>query len=361
MIRCAEALAEVHAGLYRHSTKAEMNRRFEAHRAQLNHSMSQIDFTGIVSEMLADIRCGHTHLDLDQETQAALAKAPTFPLRLAVENRRLIVMFNDTPGDATIRPGMEITEINGRKTEAILDLIQPKLPADGYIETGKRWSLAQNFGRNYWLFVDRSAEFTIKARDATGERVTAKLAGVVGANRTGNQNSVNAAMLANAVKFESWPPRECFIAIRRGSGDSASSYPGLPRKGLSPVDRMRFGTLAEKGAKVLIFDLRGNGGGNDLYGAMIVSYLQDKPFRYFDHIDQKTPVPSFADRRPVEEERSRNSVVPNPAGGYFVTPSRHPGILEQPPGEFPFLGKVIVLMDGRTFSTAADVCATLVT
>jgi hypothetical protein len=54
-----QALEEAHAGLYRHSTEAGMNRRFEAHRTQLNQPMSRIDFIGIVSEMLADIRCGH--------------------------------------------------------------------------------------------------------------------------------------------------------------------------------------------------------------------------------------------------------------------------------------------------------------
>ena len=49
-----------------------------------------------------------------------------------------------------------------------------------------------------------------------------------------------------------------------------------------------FRTLREKGTKTLIIDLRGNGGGNDMYGAMLVSYLTDKPFRYFDHINVKT-------------------------------------------------------------------------
>ena len=354
------ALEEAHAGLYRHSTKAEMDRRFKAHRAQLGQPMSRIDFAGVVSEMLADIRCGHTRLMLDPETEAALAHVPMFPLRLAVENRRLVVMFNDTPDDATIRPGMEITEINGRKTEAILDLLLPKLSADGFIETEKRWQLARNFGRNYWLFVDRSVEFTIEARDIAGETVITKLVGVQNVDRTKNRdhNPVNTTMLANVTKFAGTPgnvslrfvhdPAIAHLRVRSFSGND---YPQLVEDA--------FRTLAEKRTRVLILDLRGNGGGNDMYGAMIVSYLRNQPFRYFDHIDQKAVVPSFADWGPEEKQRSRDNLVPNPAGGYFVTPNGHQGLLEQAPGKLPFLGKVIVLMDGRTFSTAADVCAIL--
>ena len=53
----------------------------------------------------------------------------------------------------------------------------------------------------------------------------------------------------------------------------------------------------------------------------------------------------------------REGMTPDPAGGLLVTEKGHPGVAEQPPGKFPFLGKVFVLIDGGTFSTAADFCA----
>jgi C-terminal processing protease CtpA/Prc len=97
-----------------------------------------------------------------------------------------------------------------------------------------------------------------------------------------------------------------------------------------------------------------------MYGAMLVSYLTDKPFRYFDHINLKTIEISFkqySDWRDDREGRIRDGVSPNPAGGYFITAKRHEGVAEQQPGKHPFLGKVFVLIDGGTFSTAADFCA----
>jgi C-terminal processing protease CtpA/Prc len=53
----------------------------------------------------------------------------------------------------------------------------------------------------------------------------------------------------------------------------------------------------------------------------------------------------------------QEGVMVNPTGGFFVTQKLHPGVAEQPPGKYPFLGRTIVLIDGRTFSTAADFCA----
>jgi hypothetical protein len=40
-----------------------------------------------------------------------------------------------------------------------------------------------------------------------------------------------------------------------------------------------------------------------------------------------------------------------------VTEKGHAGVAAQQPGKFPFMGKVFVLIDGGTFSTAADFCA----
>jgi C-terminal processing protease CtpA/Prc len=123
-----------------------------------------------------------------------------------------------------------------------------------------------------------------------------------------------------------------------------------------------FTTLHDKGTRTLILDLRGNGGGNDMYGAMLVSRLTDKPFRYFDHIHVKTITPAFkapsdwnGDDRHVS--KLREGMRPDPAGGFLLTEKGHPGVAEQQPANLPFLGNVFVLIDGGTFSTAADFCA----
>jgi C-terminal processing protease CtpA/Prc len=355
------ALEEAHGGLYRYSSKAEMDRVFGAERAKLNSPLTKPAFMAVLMETLAQIRCGHTGLAPDEDTQKEMAAAKMFPLRITVEGRRLIVLSNDTVDDKTIRPGMEITEINDRKPAYILNRILPKLAADGDVETGKRTRLQRTFSQNYWIFVDRTEEFTVRARDAAGTTVTSKLPGVIDSERKRNstRNPLNAEFQAIVPKLEWWSEnlamrflKDPDIAEIHIGGFGGSAYPKWMEE--------TFKTLREKGTRALIIDLRGNGGGTDMYGAMLVSYLTDKPFRYFDHIDVKTISPSFkehSDWQADREPRLRELMIPNPAGGYLVPAKLHPGVEEQPPGKYPFMGKVFVLIDGGTFSTAADFCA----
>lgn len=354
-----QALEEAHSGLYRFSTKAEMDRAFDKQRAKLSGPITKREFLVVVSETLAQIKCGHTSVTPDDGFQAAMANAPAFPLQVMLEGRRLMVWLNETTDDRTIRPGMEIVGINGRKSSDIINRILPVLPGDGDVETGKRRLIQRRFWTYYWLVVDRASDFTIKARDDTGRTVTTKLPGVTSAARPKNRNPVNAEAQANIAKLE-WSAENLSLRFLKEPEIAQIRIRGFGGRDYPQWIENTFKTLREKGTKVLILDLRGNGGGADMYGAMLVSYLTDKPFRYFDHINLKTISPSFqehSDWRAEGEARLRDGVTPNPAGGYLVTASLHPGVAEQPPGKYPFLGKVFVLIDGGTFSTAADFCA----
>ena len=79
-----------------------------------------------------------------------------------------------------------------------------------------------------------------------------------------------------------------------------------------------------------------------------------------DHV--KTITPAFkapSDWRGDDEHTAklREGMAPDPAGGFLVTEKGHAGVATRRPGKFPFMGNVFVLIDGGTFSTAADFCA----
>jgi C-terminal processing protease CtpA/Prc len=254
---------------------------------------------------------------------------------------------------------MEVVEINGRKASDILDRILPKLPGDGDIETGRQANLQRNFARYYWAFIEQAGDFTVRARTATGNSVTAKLAGVMEADRTKNQNPLNAEVRANLDKLQ-WSRENLGLRFLKDPEIAQIRIRGFGGQDYPQWIESTFKMLREKGTKALILDLRGNGGGADMYGAMLVSYLTDKPFRYFDHINVKTIQPSFKEHSDWRSEREgwlRERMDTNPAGGYFVNAKGHPGVTQQQSGKYPFMGKVLVLIDGGTFSTAADFCA----
>ncbi len=352
------ALEEAHGGLYRFSTKQELDRHFDAYRRRINHPMTRIAFISLVSETLAAIRDGHMSMQYDEATTAALASARLFPLGVRIEGSRLMVISNDTPNDSTIHPGMEVVRINDRTATDVLSLILPKLSGDGFIETGKRWRLGRSFARNYWLFVDQASEFTVTARHDTGPTVTTTLAGVRNADRNGNSNQVNRLMAANLARLDG-PEDRVSLQFVADPDIARLRIRGFGGQRFQALIETAFRTLHDKGTRVLILDLRGNGGGVDEYGALLVSQFTDRPFRYFDRIHLQTIDPSFKTWRPQTYENLRADTEPDPAGGHLVTSRGHPGVAEQQPATVPFQGKVFVLIDGGTFSTAADVTAQL--
>src|SRR5215470_16185715 len=315
-----KALEEAHGGLYRFSTKAEMDKAFEAQRAKLSRPVTKLEFLAALAETLANIRCGHTGVMSDSETQSTVADALMFPLRVLIEEQRLMVVSNDTQNDQTIRPGMEILEINGRKSSDIINHIMPLMATDGDIETCKRMRIQGAFARYYWLLVEQVGEFTVKARDAAGKTVTAQLIGVKDADRAKNQNPVNAEAQTNIAKLE-WSRENLSLRFLKDPDVAQIHIRGFGGQDYPQWIEDTFKTLREKGTKALILDLRGNGGGADMYGAMLVSYLTDKPFRYFDHINVKTISPTFkehSDWRADREAELREDMAPNPAGGFQV-------------------------------------------
>lgn len=350
------ALEEAHPGLYRFSTKDQLDREFDTQRAKLSRPMTKLEFFEVMAETIGLIKCGHTSIKPDDEMGKAFGSSRLFPLQVIVEGQRLLVKSNETPDNRTIVPGMEITEINGHKTADILKRFSRSDSADGDIETSKRVHIQRGFALYYWFLIEQTNEFAVKAVDGTGNTLEARLAGATRDELGKSQNPVNATIKASEAKLN-WPgenlslrflkdPDVAQIRIRKFEGDN---FPQWIEK--------TFETLREKKTKALIIDLRGNGGGDDMYGAILVSHLTDQPFRVFDHINVKTIEPSFKVHTDWSTERTsqlREKVTPNPAGGYFLW---HPGVAEQAPAKFPFLGKVFILIDGGTFSTAADFCA----
>ena len=144
------ALEEAHGGVYRYSTKGQIDRGFAEKRAKLNRPMTKIEFRMVLSETVALLRCGHTSVDADERFSKAIKVIPMFPLRVRAEDEGLIVLFNDTADDQTIRPGMAVLSINGHDVKEVLARIWPLESADGDIEVGKKMHIPGSFAMYYW-------------------------------------------------------------------------------------------------------------------------------------------------------------------------------------------------------------------
>lgn len=353
------SLEEAHTGLYRYTTKEVMDRHFALERAKVSKPMTKAAFWLALCETVAGIHCGHTSVDPDEALRKVIEEMPLLPLALHAEDGGLVVQFNSTRNDQTIRPGMRVVAINGRPVADLLPKFEAVMSSDGDVKTGVWNHILKLFPIFYGVAVDSSGRFEIEAVDETGNKIKATLNGVTQVDQANNDNPVNAAVNAAAHKWH-WATENQALRFLKEPDIAEIRVQYFVGDDFSQKIKDMFKVLHEKGTKTLILDLRGNGGGQDTYGAMLVSYLTDKPFRYFDHINIKNISPSFKERiewDAKEEDRLRNGTTPNAKGGFFVMPRLHTGLGEQQPAEQPFLGEVFVLIDGGTFSTAADFCA----
>jgi len=354
-----QSLEEVHGGLYRFADKQTTDARFNRHRKKIASMRSRREFTQLLAKVLADTRDGHMRLIMDEQILSDFGKAMLFPFSILIEDNRMVVRYNETKDDSTIKPGYEIVKINGEKASDLLTRMYAGLPGDGYIETGKRKRLEQSFGAFYWLLIDTAGKFNITIKDLTGKVIDQRIAGVLNSELEENRNSnrVNAVIAAaisslsgssDNILLQFPKPGVAYLRVRGFQGDDFYQQ----------IDSV-FKTVDDKKASSLILDLRGNGGGTDMYGAYLVAQFVNKPFRYFDRIHLRSIKPSFTNFKEQTLQELREGTVADPAGGYLATAVLHPGVGEQQPGSFPFTGKTFVLTDGGTFSTAADVAALL--
>jgi hypothetical protein len=352
------ALAEAHGGYTRFVSKTDLEQRLAAHRARLARPLSQLELAGVLSEALSELRDGHARLEFDSATTAAMATAPQLPLRVSLEQNRLIIRLNDSPTEGALSPGKEIVSINGRSAADLVRTLLPKISGDGFIETGKRYRLALDFPRLYWLFIERAATYTVVARGQDGTLVTASLPGVTDAERRAVSNAVNTPFVQHATRLDGPPGRIAleFLDAGRVARLRVRAFDG--QTFVATLDSA-FRELRERGTPALVLDLRGNGGGVEEYGARLVSYFVDKPFRYFDRVHVTTIAPSFATWLPRTFDAMRAGTVVDPTGGFRLTSALHPSVDEQQPAPGGFRGRLVVLIDGGSFSTTADVAALL--
>jgi hypothetical protein len=253
---------------------------------------------------------------------------------------------------------MQVVSINGHDAATLVATLLAKVSGDGFIETGRRYRLARTFAQQYWLFVEQTGAYRVTARDAAGRTVTSTLDGILERDRRMIVNPVNAAIAANVARLDG-PPGVIALEFLDGTHLARLRVRAFDGAGFPATLDSAFRVLRERGTTTLILDLRGNGGGVDLYGAQLVAQFMDAPFRYFDHIHLSSIAPSFATWLPRTFASVRDGTVPDPAGGFRVTAAMHPGVVEQRPAVQPFRGRLLVLIDGGSFSTTADVAAQL--
>ena len=322
------ALEESHGGIYRYTSKATLDRVFDDAAAKLDRPMEAVDFHRILGPAVAAVRCGHTALIPAPALQSAMEQALLLPLDVKLIGGRIYVL-RDLDGALELA-GREIVAVNGVPASAIVSRALNASHGDGFIATGREQRVARRFKEELFLQFGMQGRFTLALDGPVAQSVTI----------TGK--TLAALRLASASRYPQDQPRKGFADLSLLDNGKIAR---LQIFNFSDEDeeedgavilKKAFAKIGASGAHTLLLDLRDNGGGEDALGKRVFSHLVDMPFPYYEALTVK-----------------RSGAV----GVDSVT--RHPNLGIQMLAMPTFKGRVIALINGRSFSTTAELITQL--
>lgn len=369
-------LEKIHPGLYRYTEKDVLDSQFDKMQKNLNADLTYQEFYREVCTLIAQIKCQHTIAIPDQAFLNEIVKSGRFfPFGIFWEFDPLKAYVSvDLSGESNLTPGTRLLGINNQSIESLYQELISYFPSDGEILTNKysRLQVGPEFMVWYYLLKAQPEVFELELEDRSGRTFTKTYLPVTFKDWVKNYKKH---------RFHKDPKIKAYMSfyIKR---DKLNSKKPIRHEFLnentallkvSNFDHHKFdqsiadafGDLQRKGCQNLIIDLRYNGGGSDILGRHLFSYLINEPTKYFDSLYSSAGISdtTFLFRHTDKNLEWFEYVLPlvtKMENGRFATkPEVNEGLKLQQPSENSFKGNVYVLMNGRSASTTSEFTAAL--
>lgn len=349
------ALEEGHGGIYRYTTKEDMDRTFSRAYRRIDHSMTALEFWRLVAPVVAHIKCGHTSVLWPESIQTQiLTKIPLLPLSVRVIGERLYV-YRDYATHNQELDGNEVVSINGVPARRIMRAMMTVLTGDGNTRTAKPYRIGHYGYFNTLLYALMGIEgpFRVVCRNQHGKTVTVEMEGILCRRLSEASTARDPEPSANADLRFLDDGTIAVLTIRHW-------YRHVDQKEKVTLDEFlqrSFEQIHQKGTRNLIIDLRDNDGGMDEPGRELFSYLWPQPFMYYRDLVINARNFGFfkyaTDAKPIPS----GLVELQPDGRYHFVKHKNWGL--QQPSQPNFTGRVFALMNGGSFSTTCEFLSTL--
>jgi hypothetical protein len=351
------SLEEGHSGIYRYTAKAELDRVFDAASKSLDRPMDAVEFFRVLAPAVAAIKCGHTNVTLPEGLRKDISNTfPLLPFQVRVLKGRAYIFrdFSDLANPENKQgalAGREIRSINGVPGSRIVATMLSAVPADGDVQSSRQARIG-SWTFNGYLFglVGIKSPFELVLAGAKNDQTT-RVEGVAlpkmrEASKTRYPQDKDPSRAGELKFFEDG--RIARITIHQFGGYADPEK----KQGFRDFYKESFETIHTNGSRALIIDLRNNGGGEDELGQLLLSYLVDKPFKYYD--DLVINARSFSFSKYTAAPINISEAMAEARDDGKVHEIRHPNWGVKQPNQPTFTGKVYILINGGSFSTTSE-------
>jgi hypothetical protein len=300
---------------------------------------------------VAAVKCGHTGVRVPPQVSQ---RKPRLPLLVRMLDGKVFVL-RDLSREGTLA-GKEVRSVNGVPADRIVKTMLAATPGDGDVQTSRLSRIGGlSFASNLVDLLGLESPYTVTLWDAKAEReTTVRLDGLEEsrlreAGRTRFPQDQPPKGSAKLMFVDGGKVAVLKVYRFGGSADEAG------KKDLRAFFRESFAEIDKRKAGVLILDLRDNGGGNDDLGKLLLSFLVDEPFKYYDDLVVNALNFSFQKYTNFPNgfgSRLADLLERQPNGKYRMV--KHPNWGTQQPGKPGFAGKVYILINGGSFSTTSE-------
>lgn len=340
------SLAEAHPSLYRYTKKSDFSKHFDATYRSVSRPLTEVEFYRLLTPLVAQINCGHTESLLSENYYRFYDNREFyFPVQTKFTDGKLYVLKNHISNDR-LKKGDEILSVDGEKILAIKNKLDKSLSSDGYIQTSKDKIFGQYFSSLYSIYNGHKDRFTLEVKRPDGTLVNLDLPGV-------SPSKYNS-------KKEKYDHSNRYVKINKESALlKVESFTDGQDQGFKKWVKNSFADIHENNIENLVIDLRDNGGGRDDYALYLYSFLTSTPFGYHEYLEAATNSYSFISY--TDQDNSLNElmqgIVQEDSLGRFILNKTHPTLGIHKNSSPTFYGKVFFLINGNTFSAAADLAA----
>lgn len=347
-----QALKEAHPGLYRYNSKEQIDDLFSRTESLLTREMTQQEFYRVLLPVVAQLKCGHTklHPESNWTDNYYYGAEKVFPLRLYFSNGKAYVL-GGYEKDNKVPKGAAVTSINNKPMDEIHDQLLKGFFSDGNNTTFKYIEMGKFFSAYYANMVEAPDTFVVNyMKDHEPGEV--KLPAI---SRTRIDRYEKERVLQQPVQepysLEFLSDKVARLTISSFAEDGKSMN-------YSRFLKHAFAEINDKEIPHLIIDVRNNEGGKDKRGALLLSYLADRKFRYYDRLEAATDQKySFAKQAYLPKFYGiLRMLITRTATGTYLW-KHHKNLNVQKPQKHPYSGKVYVLINGASFSVTSEFAA----